>query len=308
MTQAMPVRDWIRRLKMRHLEGFLILNSSRTLSEAATRMHMTQSAVSHWLTDLEGIVGTRLLLRGRQLQPTAAGEALRRLAMRVLGDLDRTQDEFNSIQQGASARLHIGSVTAGVAHLVPAAICTFQARNPDVSIRMSEGKLDDLLNGLEKRELDLIVGSIDARTYRPDLAHEILFDDDVAVIIGHGHPLAQRPDATWPDLLEYPWIMPPPGTLMRMQLDAKLLEQGGAGVRPAVETASIMTALIVLRSTEYVSVCSGTMATRLRDLGVIGRLPLNFSFGPVGMVWRKEDSHPALVAFIRAMRDEVARG
>lgn len=305
MTEAAAVRSWIRRLKMRHLEGFLILNSSRTLSEAAARMHMTQSAVSHWLTDLEGIAGTRLVVRGRQLQLTAAGEALRRLAIRVLGDLNRTHDEFSSIQQGASARLHIGSVTAGVAHLVPAAICAFQIRNPNVSIRMSEGKLDDLLEGLEKRELDLIVGSIDARTYRPDLVHEILFDDDVAVITGPGHPLAGQSGITWSDLLEYAWIMPPPNTLMRMQLDAKLLEQGGAGLRPAVETASVMTALIVLRSTDYVSVCSGTMATRLQDLGAVQRLPLSFSFGPVGTVWRKEDSHSALVDFIQAMRDEV---
>ncbi|WP_235610641.1 LysR substrate-binding domain-containing protein [Bordetella sp. H567] len=170
---------------------------------------------------------------------------------------------------------------------------------------MSEGKLDDLLDGLEKRQLDLIVGSIDARTYRPDLAQEILFDDDVAVIVGHDHPLAARRAAAWPDLLDYPWIMPPPNTLMRMQLDAKLLEQGGAGVRPAVETASIMTALIVLRSTRYVSVCSGTMASKLQELGAVVRLPMTFSFGPVGTVWRKEDTQPALTDFVQAMRDEV---
>ncbi|WP_235610639.1 LysR family transcriptional regulator [Bordetella sp. H567] len=130
MTEATPVRTWISRLKMRHLEGFLILNSSRTLSDAAARMHMTQSAVSHWLTDLESIAGTRLVLRGRQLQLTPAGEALRGLAMRVLGDLNRTHDEFSSIRQGASARLHIGSVTAGVAHLVPARSAPFKRITP----------------------------------------------------------------------------------------------------------------------------------------------------------------------------------
>ena len=67
---------WARRLRVRHLESFLILHDAGTLSAAATRLHMTQSAVSHWLSEIEDLAGVRLAVRGRRLQLTPAGEAV----------------------------------------------------------------------------------------------------------------------------------------------------------------------------------------------------------------------------------------
>mgnify|MGYP001213555400 CR=1 FL=1 len=41
--------SWARRIKVRHLESFLVLDEAGTLRAAAERLHMTQSAMSHWL-------------------------------------------------------------------------------------------------------------------------------------------------------------------------------------------------------------------------------------------------------------------
>jgi hypothetical protein len=50
---------WARRLKLRHLETFLVLESAGSITAAAERMHMTQPAVSHWLADIEDVMGSR---------------------------------------------------------------------------------------------------------------------------------------------------------------------------------------------------------------------------------------------------------
>lgn len=301
---------WARRLRVRHLESFLILHDAGTLSAAAERLHMTQSAVSHWLSELEELAGARLAVRGRRLQLTPAGEAVRRLAVRVLGEVARADEELGAIARGALARLHIGSVVAGVAHLIPQAIVAFQRKHADVAIQVTEGAFNTLLERLEKREFDLIVGSIDSRAYGPNLAHEVLFEDGIAVVVGPRHPLAGARTLNWTDLLAYPWVMPQRDTLMRTRLDTVLLERGGAGLLPRVETGSVVTLETILRGTDYVGVCSEAMGRHMQALGLLRVLPIvdREAFGPVGAVWRKGGEDEVLQAFVGCLRDEAARG
>ena len=301
-TSRSDATQWARRLKIKHLESFLTLNECATLSEAAQRMHMTQSAMSHWLLELESVAGVKLVVRGRQIKLTPAGDALRRLAIRILGDVARTHEELDYIARGSAGSLQIGSVTAGLADLIPNAITAFQKIHPDVTIRLSEGVFNQLLEGLEKRDLDLVVGSIDARAYAPHLVHEVLFEDDIVAIVGPKHPLAKKQRLYWSDLVEYPWIMPPPNTLMRRRLETVLLERRGAGIRPRVETGSIVTIASILRQSDCVSVCSGSLGARLHEAGMVRALPLTEGFGPVGAVYRDAEKHPQLEAFLEALR------
>ncbi|WP_254601837.1 LysR family transcriptional regulator [Cupriavidus taiwanensis] len=300
---------WARRLRMRHLESFLILLDAGTLSAAAQRLHMTQSAMSHWLGEMEALAGARLLVRGRRLQLTPAGDAVRKLAVRVLGEVSRAHEELGSIAKGAVARLHVGTVFAGVAHLVPRAIVSFQQAQPNVQIEVTEGVFNTLLERLERRDYDVIVGSIDARAYGPHLAHEVLFEDGIGVVVGRHHPLAGRQRIAWRDLFAFPWVMPPRETLMRTRLDTVLLERGAAGLQPRVETGSVLTLEAVLRGTDYIGVCSGAMARHLEALGLLRVLPVADaeSFGPVGAVWRQGGAGEVVHAFVRSLRDEAVR-
>src|SRR5437667_10965508 len=125
MNPSSDTALWARRLRMRHLESFLVLHDAGTLTQAAQRLHMTQSAVSHWLSEMEDLVGARLVVRGKQVRLTAAGDAVRKLALRVLGEVNRTNDELLSIAKGEVARLHVGTVTAGGADLVGRTILAF---------------------------------------------------------------------------------------------------------------------------------------------------------------------------------------
>jgi DNA-binding transcriptional LysR family regulator len=302
MIEATDAASWARRLKVRHLECFLVLHDSGTLSEAAVRMHMTQSAMSHWLTDLEAMTGVKLALRGRRVELTPAGQALRRLAIRVLGDVTRTHDELGAIAEGATRSIHVGSVAAGISYVVPQAIVGFQRERPEVVVRITEGVLDALLEGLEKREMDVILGSLDSRAYGSHLEHEVLFEDDMTVISGVKHPLAARSKVNWTDLFDYPWAMPPKGTLMRARLDAALLNRGGAGIRPRVETGSLIAVESLLRQTDYIAVWPASLARHLAALGGVHILGLSDRFGPVGAVWRAGDRQPEVEQFMTFLR------
>lgn len=309
MLQSPDTVAWARRLRMRHLESFLVLHEAGTLTLAAQRLHMTQSAMSHWLGEMEDLVGTKLVLRGKQMKLTAAGEAVRKLALRVLGEVGRTNAELLSLAKGDVARLHIGSVTAGIAHLIPRAVLAFQARHADVSFQVTEGGFNALLSGLEEREYDLVVGSIDARAYGQHLEHEVLFADDIAIVVGPTHPLATTRTVSWADVFGFPWLMPPRETLMRVRLENTLLERGGAGIKPKIETGSIVVLESVVRGSDHVGVCSAAMAAHLQSRGLVAILPLADvgSFGPVGAVWRRGGADEMLLDFVSLLRSEAVQ-
>ena len=302
--------SWARRIKVRHLESFLVLDEAGTLTAAAERLHMTQSAMSHWLAELESGVGTPLVVRGRKVQLTPAGRLLKRLAVSVLGDISRTGREMNAVAEGRVPRLNVGSVWAGIAGGLPEAVSAFQLDHADVAVSIHDGPFDNLLRGLETRALDAVIGVLDARAHQPGLDHQVLFEDQVAIVIGHG-------SKHWPhaaglgfaDVLHEKWVMPPSGTLTRIQMDAFLIEQAASWLVPKAETASLAMMQSLLHKGDYVGVCSESMADYMASLGLFKKISIGTSirFGPITVLWNREHVSATLFDFVDCLV-EHARG
>lgn len=293
--------SWARRIKVRHLESFLVLDEAGTLTEAAARLHMTQSAMSHWLAELESVVGAPLVVRGRKVQLTPAGHLLKRLAINVLGDIARTGREMQAVAQGRVPRLNVGSVWAGIAGGLPEAISAFQQDHADVAVSIHDGPFDNLLKGLETRALDAVIGVLDARAHRPGLEHQVLFDDHVAIVIGQGSKFWGRSETpAFADLLGENWVMPLSGTLTRIQFDAYLIEQEAAWLVPKAETASLAMVQALLHKGDYVGVCSESMADYMASLGLFQKIAINSSirFGPITVMWNREHASATLMDFV----------
>lgn len=297
--------SWARRVKVRHLESFLVLDEAGTLTEAAARLHMTQSAMSHWLAELESVVGTPLVVRGRKVQLTPAGHLLKRLAITVLGDIARTGREMNAVAEGRVPRLNVGSVWAGIAGGLPEAVIAFQQDQPDVVVSIHDGPFDNLLQGLENRAMDAVIGVLDARAHRPGLAHQVLFDDQVAIVIGHGSKHWKGREALgFAELLHEKWVMPPSGTLTRIQMDAYLIEREASWLVPKAETASLAMMQALLQKGDYVGVCSESMADYMASLGLFRKIAIEsgIRFGPITVVWNREHTSATLMEFVGCLR------
>ena len=112
---------WARRLKVKHLESFLVLDEAGTLTEAASRMHMTQSAMSHWLADLEETVGMPLVIRGHRSRIASP-----KLRSTVLG-LARSPRVGDSWLFPMQSRMVLATL-AGIGMMCRSASGTIQAR------------------------------------------------------------------------------------------------------------------------------------------------------------------------------------
>jgi len=305
MIEELNGTHWARRLKIKHLELFLALDDAGTLTQAAARLHMTQSAMSHWLAEMESVVGTSLVVRGRKLQLTPSGHLLKQLAINVLGDIQHTGKALSAVAAGHVPRLNIGSVWAGIAGGLPQAISAFQKLHEDVAVSIHDGPFASLLEGLETRSMDAVIGVLDARAHRDGLEHKVLFEDRVAVVIGSGSRYwSQAAAPAFSELLRARWVMPPSGTLTRIQFEAFLLEQGASWLVPRAETASLAMMQALLLKGDYVGVCSESMADEMVRVGLFRKLPMESAirFGPITVMWNSDHVNTTLKDFIACLR------
>src|SRR5213593_5264874 len=92
----------IMEIEIRHLRLVSAVADLGSLTKAGDRLHLTQSALSHQLRDIESRLGTALFLRvGKRMILTPAGERVLRSADEVLATIERTED---AVRQLAGAK------------------------------------------------------------------------------------------------------------------------------------------------------------------------------------------------------------
>lgn len=298
---------WARRLKLRHLEVFMALASAGSVTAAAAAMHMTQPAVSHWLADLEAVIGAALFTRGRRLTLTEAGEVLARHARRMLGDVRRTHEELESVTAGISGRLHVGTILSASPVLLPRAIAQLQRAAPGIYVEVVEGLVAPLIDRLQRHEIDLIIGPLDPRAHHAGLQMEGLMHDIFSIVTRPGHPLAKLRRPTWRDAAQYPWIMPPLATVSRTRLEEAFARAGVAAPSPRIETASIVALQALLHETGYVTCLAGSVAQLYRRLKLVDIVPMReqLDFGLIGMMWQAGAASRVLPQLQECLRHEA---
>src|SRR5690606_31076680 len=149
----------VRRLRLRHLDLLVALAEVGTMRAAASRLHLSQPAISKMLAEAEDALGARLFERSPQgVVPTPAGAAAVHRARVVMGELAHARDEVEAIHRGASAVLRVGafSVTAAV----PAAVVQLRQRMPGAAVHIHEGRVNELIQRLLDGDLDCVFGAL----------------------------------------------------------------------------------------------------------------------------------------------------
>lgn len=178
-------------LEMRHLRLVRAVATGGTLTEAGRHLHLSQSALSHQLRDVEDGLGTRLFLRvGKRMLLTAAGERLLRSADQVLDVLQRTEDEIRELAGGRRGVLRISAGACTRYHWLPPVLRDYRRVWPDVDVRVDADGAGDLVRLLIEGRLD--VGIVNDPPHDHRIVERPLFDDEIVVIVHPSHVLASR--------------------------------------------------------------------------------------------------------------------
>ncbi|MBG7075541.1 LysR family transcriptional regulator [Pseudomonas aeruginosa] len=282
--------DWTRRLRLQHLQLLVSLMETGNLSGTARAAHTTQPGLSKWLKELEEEVGAPLFERhARGLRPTPYGMTLFNHAQRVLTEMERARQNLEAMRSGSGSRVLLGTSPASAPSLVPRALRAFLGRYPGAQVELLEGTMNGLLERLEKRQLDVVVGRLDNYAPRASLRCEVLYSEAIVVMARPGHPLAQAAALDWEDVRRYDWIVWPPGSPIRSKLDMALTQGGRQPPAYRLESSSMLANIELLRGSDMLSIGSARVVEHLAGLGLVARLALEIpGEGAVGMCWRDE--------------------
>jgi DNA-binding transcriptional LysR family regulator len=181
-------------MELRHLRYFCSVAETQGFSRSARALHISQSAISEQISDLEQEIGVPLLIRGKQqTRLTVQGEVFLSEAKKVLAAADRAVETTRRSARGEIGTLNIGFFNGGTGPDVPAIIKDFRRRYPGVRVAVT-----DVLPGLQPNAL--IEGNLDVGFTRPLetpfdqlLRSELLYLDRLVAVLPRDHPLPREP-------------------------------------------------------------------------------------------------------------------
>jgi LysR family transcriptional regulator for metE and metH len=179
-------------LEVRHLRLIRAIAEEGGPTRAAARLHLTQSAVSHQLADLEGRLGVSLFTRvRRQLKLTPAGARLVDFARTMLADLSRVEREIYQASTRKREMLRIAVECFTSYHWLPSIVSALATEEPHVEVRIVLEATREPVAALLRGTLELALVSSPVRDRQ--LVSVPLFEDEWAVMLSPSHPLVARP-------------------------------------------------------------------------------------------------------------------
>jgi LysR family transcriptional regulator for metE and metH len=177
----------------------MTLRDTGSLTATATTLHLTQSALSHQIKDLEARIGSQLFLRKtRPVKFTAEGQILLKLADEILPKLSQAEYEIAGLKEDMNGRLHMAIECHSCFQWLMPALKEYQITWPNVSLDFSSGFGFEPLPALLAGELDLVITS--DILPRSEVHYEPLFDFEMRLITALNHPLARPGQITPADL------------------------------------------------------------------------------------------------------------
>ncbi|MDG2949556.1 LysR family transcriptional regulator [Exercitatus varius] len=229
-------------LELRHLKTLLALKETGSVSSAAQRIYLTQSALSHQIKALEDQYGLPLFERkSNPLRFTAAGDRLIQLANDILPKVVAAERDLSRVKQGEAGELRIAVECHTCFDWLMPAMDSFRQHWPLVELDIVSGFHTDTVGLLLTNRADwAVVSEIEEND---DIVHKPLFSYEMVGICAKDHPLANKEEWEAEDFAEQTWITYPVPDDM-LDLLRKVLKP--AGITPQRRTSELTIAIIQL--------------------------------------------------------------
>src|SRR4029450_8701132 len=127
-------------LEVRHLRLVAGIAEARSMTKAAVGLHLTQSALSHQLRDIESRFNTPFFLRvGKRMVLTAAGRRSLVRAVRILEDLGRVEEDIRHLAQNRDGVIRVATQCNTGYHWLPPLLARFHRKPPRLKCLIMAG-------------------------------------------------------------------------------------------------------------------------------------------------------------------------
>lgn len=192
---------------LRQLRYFVAAAETGQFSMAAVRVHVSQSAITNAVLQLEESLGARLFER----QPTGV-----RLTAEGHGFLQRTRNILDSLDDALrvprfrahqlKGKIRIGATYTVLGYFLPPLLARFQTNYPDVKIDLRDMSRESIEEAIENGDLDLGVVVLSNINARERFDHHVLLRSRRQLWTAADHPLLGKDKAALEDIAAWPYI------------------------------------------------------------------------------------------------------
>jgi LysR family transcriptional regulator for metE and metH len=178
-------------LELRHLRLMLAISEAGGMTRACERLHLTQSALSHQLKEIETRLGVALFLRvNRRLVLTDAGQRVTEIAARLLPQVVDLEDDLRGRADSRRGVLRITTECYTCYDWLPRLLERFAVPYPEVEVRIAVEATRRPLPALAAGDVDLAI--VTAPVVGDNVQASALFEDELLLLVAADHPLARR--------------------------------------------------------------------------------------------------------------------
>jgi len=202
---------------LRQLKAFSLVARHHSFGRAAAELHLTPSAVSLQIKELEQSVGLPLFGRhGRSTHLTPAGEALLPDINRALAALKDADERVNRLRGSESGVVSLAMISNSE-YFLPRLLARFHALHPGIELRVTVGNRDNVIRALVNEEVDFaIMGQppADLGTTAEPFAQQPL-----GIVAAPEHRLAHESNIQPADLSDQGFVVREAGSGTRAAMD-----------------------------------------------------------------------------------------
>lgn len=257
-------------ITLRQLRAFVTVADVGSFSAAASQLHVTQSALSMLVIQLEEEVGLRLLDRtSRRTHLTDSGRDFHPNAVRVLQEVGIAMASVGDLRERRKGFVRIAAPLILASTVLPAAMAVHAGKFPSIDLHLTDTMPDALVEAVVSGQADIALGP-DQVADHPLVLRRTLVRDRFTVICTKDHVLAKRKAVRWRDVKKHPFISPSQDFLRRFATE--LGEENGRDSANVVRTVSyITTALGMVKAGLGITAGPSYATNLIKGWGLVSR-------------------------------------
>jgi DNA-binding transcriptional LysR family regulator len=226
-------------MELWQLEVFMAVAGEKSFSRAGQKLGRTQPAISAAIKQLENELGEPLFDRmGKGVRLASAGELLQDYARRLLRLRDEAVEAVGELRGLSRGTLRLGANETTCLYLLPEVLGDFKRSHPFIHVDIHRAISRSITERVIDGALDFGIITLPARS--PKLEAITIHRDELTLIVGPAHRLAERKTVRMKALEDEPFILHRVGTTTRERL-ARHFDGGGVKIKVTMELASIET-------------------------------------------------------------------
>ncbi|WP_256080200.1 LysR family transcriptional regulator [Massilia sp. YIM B04103] len=236
---------------LRQMRALVAVARTGSFTLAAEYLHLTQSALSGQIKELEQLLGVKVVERStRRVQLSEVGRELYPLFDKMLQDLDGAMADIANRKALKKGMVRVAAPQMMSCTLLPEVIAAYKAAVPEVQVKLVDCPVENVSGRVFSGEVDVGIGP--ERDPTAEIEAQLLFEMPFVIVFPSGHALEAQNSVGWADVNNYPFIALQGQFTERLMRDMSLREQS---LSPYNEVTFMTTALAMVSAGLGITAC-----------------------------------------------------